>query len=300
MPLRQRQRALRVEAWHDHLGDARDQPAVEQHHHAVDVIEGQDVERDIGLLHDAGAERLTDVRRQVLVTEHDALRQAGRAAGVRQHGDVLHGIDGDGRRVALRGARHLPRLLQLIHAHELRQLLLRFIDDGHQRAEREDGLRAGVAELMLDLALAIERVQRRDGGAGEQRAVQRDGVLGRVRRVDGYHVALADAVVLQRARHAAHGRPQFGEGVRRAIGGDQRRLAGQPPDGRLDHLGHAHRLIRGQAGPGALVRHVRASASTFGRASTLSESSLAVYPPVGVVDVPRFCFQCVFCDVVLS
>jgi hypothetical protein len=73
---------------------------------------------------------------------------------------------------------------------------LRLLHDRDELGQREDQLCAGVVELMLDLSLAVERVQRGDDGARHERAVQRDGVLHRVRRVDAHHVALRDATVL--------------------------------------------------------------------------------------------------------
>src|SRR5439155_8956908 len=103
--------------------------------------------------------------------------------------------------------------LQLVDALELRQVLADTLDERHERREREDDLRAGVIELMLYFALPVQRVERRDHRAGEQRAVQGDRVLDGVRRVDPDDVALAQTFVLQRARHALHRGPKVAVAV---------------------------------------------------------------------------------------
>ena len=64
-------------------------PGVHEHLHAVDVEERQHRDEGVVLLHRDGAECLLDVRDEVAVREHDALRQAGRPRGVRQHDDVV-------------------------------------------------------------------------------------------------------------------------------------------------------------------------------------------------------------------
>ena len=65
-------------------------PDVHEHLHAVDVEERQHGDEGLVLVAaSTRAERLRDVRDEVAVREHHALRQAGRARRVRQHDDVV-------------------------------------------------------------------------------------------------------------------------------------------------------------------------------------------------------------------
>ena len=62
--------------------------------------------------------------------------------------------------------------------------------------EDDDGLRAGVLELMLELARGVERIRVDDGQAGAQGAVQRDRVLQDVRQHERDAIALLQVVRL--------------------------------------------------------------------------------------------------------
>src|SRR5438270_11733909 len=104
------------------------------------------------------------------------------------------------------------------------------LDERHEGRQREDDLRAGIVELMLYLTLAIQRVERRHRRAGEQRAVERDGVLDGVRRIDADDIALAQTFVLQRAGHAFDGRPELAVAVGLALCRHERRLVRETLD----------------------------------------------------------------------
>ena len=89
---------------------------------------------------------------------------------------------------------------------QLGQVLADLLDHRDERAHREDGRRVAVLQLVQQLALLVQGVERGDDAAGEQRAVEGDEVLGAVGGEDGDAVALLDAVVLQEAARGG-GRP---------------------------------------------------------------------------------------------
>ena len=98
--LRQGQREFQVERLHDDQGGAGVDAAAHQHH-AVDVVEGQEDEQGVALRYASAGDELDVVGHQVLLAQHDALGQAGGAAGVGQGHQVLGPVQ-----------RHLRRVLR--------------------------------------------------------------------------------------------------------------------------------------------------------------------------------------------
>ena len=180
----QRQELLEVEARHRDDRGAGSQTGVHEHLHAVDVEERQHRDEGIVGLHRDRRECLLDVRDEVAVGQHDALRQAGRARGVRQHDDVVE-VD-----------RHLFRE-RLAGKRGDRRVAIGLTDDehffhgrvGHRRGrrlqegrDRHEARRARVDELVMDLPRCVRRVHRGQHPAGQRDRVEDDAVLGTVGR----------------------------------------------------------------------------------------------------------------------
>ena len=172
--------------------------------------------------------RLQGVRGDVAVAQHRALGDAGRAAGVLQEGEVVvadvhllqrmararreHIVETVVARQRPRGdllahrAHHevddraLGEAEQLADARHHHMLDLRAADDLLQHMgevlEDDDGLGAGILELVFELAGGVERVGVDHRAAGAQHAEQRDGVLQQVRHHDGDTAAALEAGVL--------------------------------------------------------------------------------------------------------
>ncbi len=69
-----------------------------------------------------------------------------------------------------------------------------------QEVEHDEDLRTAVAELMLHLALRVQRVVAHDDRAEPYRGIERDHVLRAVRQHEAHSVALADAEARERGR----------------------------------------------------------------------------------------------------
>ena len=68
-----------------------------------------------------------------------------------------------------------------------------FLQHVREVLEDDDDRRAGIDELVLELARGVQRIGVDDGHAGAQRAVHDDGVLQDVRHHDGDAVALLES-----------------------------------------------------------------------------------------------------------
>ena len=212
------------------VAPARMAPA-HDHHHPVDVVEGQDADQHLCVRQLLDRMRLAQVGDQVVVGQHDPFREPGRSARVGQDDQIRLRVDVDvGRRaVALgqRGERRGPfRFAE--HEHFLHRGagrgFLRFVEelrDGHQE------LCSGADQLSLQLARGIQRVDRCVDAAGGGHTEERDGVLRHVRAVDGEHIALAEPARRQPGRRPLDRPDQLsiGQGAS-ARSVDERRLVG--------------------------------------------------------------------------
>ena len=171
---------------------------------------------------------LQHVRQDVAMEQGGALRDAGGAAGVLQEGDVItgerrlaeglgaaggeRGVERDrlrqreGRHHLLHAADdevddHALEAEQVAHRGEDHVLDLGLADHLLQRGGKilddDDGFRAGVVQLVLELARRVERVDVHDREAGAQDRRGGDRVLQDVRQHDGDARALLQAEVLQ-------------------------------------------------------------------------------------------------------
>ena len=195
MLLDQVDQRVAVEALHRDDRRAVGQAHVEDDRLAVDVEEGQQADERVLLGEGHRVVGLLDVRDQVAVGEHHALHQAGGAARVGQHGELL-GIDLD--RLG-RGAGLDPR------------------DEAHGIVDEH--LRPRVLLLAAHLLLREQRVHRRDHSARAQDPVVDDAPLRAVRADQGDHVAPADPVRLERCGDGVDLRRELGVGGRFAGGG---------------------------------------------------------------------------------
>ena len=156
--------------------------------------------------HLGGAQRLGHVGDEVAMGQHHALGDAGGAGGVRQHDGVV-GVD-----------RHL---LGERRTHQVGERAgpLGFADDEdlldggalggrsgdvEERRDRDEQPGVRVDELVVDLALDVRRVDRRDDPAGVRDAVEDDGVLRDVRGEQGQRLAGLEAARHQAAGQRAH------------------------------------------------------------------------------------------------
>ena len=214
------------------------------HREGIDVIDRQ--RRDQHLLtfieHITDhAARLQHVGDQIAVGQHGALGDAGGTAGVLQRGDVL-GLARDTRvrepRPALEHVTQAVCVGQVVLRHHLLDVAHRQVDqrtlgevmqvtdlgdddllDGRALehllelvrhvGQNHDGASAGVMELVLHLALGVERVGVDHHQAGAQRAEYRHRELQQVRQLDGDAVTgLKAGLVFQPggeiARQAVH------------------------------------------------------------------------------------------------
>ena len=200
---------LEVEARHRDDRRARAKALVQDHRLPVDVEEGQDAEEDVVLGDPERVLDLHEVRDEVLVREHHALGQAGRAARVRQDREVVARDVDVGR---IRGIAHQlgerRRALGLADDEDLldARRLGRLRRDVQELRDRQEVLRPGVLELVLELAGGVERVGGRGLAAGASNAVERDRVLGQVRHVDAERSRPARSRA-RRGPPRAHGSP---------------------------------------------------------------------------------------------
>ena len=198
MPFGEREVLDQVEARHDDLRRAKAHRPRHEQVERVDVEVRQHVEEDVVAADRDRGEELLLVRGEVRVREHHALGEAGRAARVRERGEVRHG--------GLH--RHVPRFGgEVVEAldsgrsegagdrerADAGEVSADRVDDRRQRFVVQDHGRAGVGDLEAHLALLGERVDRVDDAARLQRAVEGDDELERVRHEEGHAVALRHA-----------------------------------------------------------------------------------------------------------
>ena len=208
--LNQVEKLLEVEARHGDDRRAAPKALVQDHGLPVDVEEGQDADQDVVL---GDLERVLDlhqVRDQVLVGEHHALGQPRRAARVRQDRQVVAG-DLDAR--APRAGSPInsdsgvaPSASPTTKTSSTPAASAAFCGHVQERRDRQEELRTGVLELVLELAGRVERVHRRGLAAGARR---RRGRRSRTRagsacRRTGSRPARSRA---RRARPPGHGSP---------------------------------------------------------------------------------------------
>ena len=148
------------------------------------------------------------------MAEHHSLAQPGRATRIRDRGDIDRGVDRYPRRCLgiaeqLRERRALVGLAEHEHLTTSRLLccLARHVE---ARRHRQQHLRAGIGELIAQLARRVERVGGRAATARRNHAMERYRVLGRVRHVDRERVALDESAPSEPRREAAHRPLQLG------------------------------------------------------------------------------------------
>jgi hypothetical protein len=95
---KQSQERLELKPGHGDDGRAAAEREIHHHIHSVDVKEGQHADHDVVLAHPLERLDLTHIRDKVAVSEHDALRQPGRAARIGERDEVRERIDRDVRR----------------------------------------------------------------------------------------------------------------------------------------------------------------------------------------------------------
>ena len=120
MILQRFEKQFKFELGQGHDGGSLHQRAAQNDHHAVDVKEGQDADDGIvGGQHGHRRMHLTQIRHQIAMRQHHALRDARRAAGVRQHAHIGGRVDRHlRRRIAVReqfGVRHSRRVFAEHH-----------------------------------------------------------------------------------------------------------------------------------------------------------------------------------------
>ena len=129
--------------------------------------------------------------------EHDALREPGRAARVRQDGEVGRRVERWRGRVARVAVELLERGQSLATAYPDDRLDAgrcgRLARGLRERGNREEHPCPGVDELIGRLAGGVERVHRRAHAPCRRRGVEGDGVFGQVGHVDPEDVAVAEA-----------------------------------------------------------------------------------------------------------
>ena len=202
----QRQELLEIEPRHRDDRGAGPQAQVHEHLHAVDVEERQHRDEGVVLVQRDRGECLLDVRDEVAVREHDALRQAGRARRVRQHDDVVE-IDRHLLRERRAGQRGDRRVAVGI-TDDVHLLDCRVRDRGRGRLEehrdRHETRRARVDELVVDFARCVRRVDRGENTTSQRDGVEDDAVLGTVGRHHGDDLALREPTLEPTARLTAH------------------------------------------------------------------------------------------------
>jgi hypothetical protein len=135
---------------------------------------------------------LGDVRDEVAVTQHDALGNAGGPRRVGQDGHVRRRIERHLRRGAAlteQGAQIGVSVGTVEHDDPLGGDAdgLRLLRPGQQRAHRDEPAGPGIAQLLLDLAGGVQRVDRRHRRAGAEDAVEDGGEGGHVRAQQTEH-----------------------------------------------------------------------------------------------------------------
>ncbi len=214
-----------VELRHRHDGCPRVDALVHHAGHAVDVEERQDGQ-DLRRRRHVRPHRLhlQQVRDEVAVGQDDALGPPGGARGV---GQRRHVVAGHRDRRAL--GRRRQQVGEGVLRHRRRRLVAGVVEqddlgDGEallaqrgagaveERRDRDEDLRAGVAQLEGELVGGVERVDRRDGDAGGQTAVEDHRVVRAVGREHGDDVALAQPALTERRGEAVDAVRELGEG----------------------------------------------------------------------------------------
>jgi hypothetical protein len=130
-----------------------------------------------------------------------------RAAGVGQHDQVFSGVEGDFGRLGV-GKQFGERRRAVALANHEHFLHARLLRGGNrllqQRADRDEELRARIAQLICQLVGGVERVRGGDHAACQRDAVKRQRIFGQVRAVDSDHLAFTQSALSKVARHAPH------------------------------------------------------------------------------------------------
>jgi hypothetical protein len=193
------QERLEVELRHRDHGAALVQRRVQQHDHPVDVEERKNADHPIALPDQIEGGDLAEVRHEVVVGEHHALRQPGGPAGIGKDGEVPSRVDVHRRRLAprpqqvgeRRGALGLPE-----HEHLVDPGLLRGLRGAVQEGRhRQQVPGAGVLELEDDLIRGVQRVDRADDAADRDHPVKRHGEFRHVRAEHAEHLSLGEATL---------------------------------------------------------------------------------------------------------
>ena len=187
---------------------------------------------------------LAQVGHQVVMGQHHALGQPGRAARERQEREVAR-ADADRRGIGVESRPELvernrvrarllcgPDQVALGDAHRLHgtaQLVL------VQVVRRDQPARAGVTQLVSELIGGRGRIERRDDRADRRRGVPGEHELDAVRRAQGEHVVLTNVTIEQAVRDGAHGGGHLGVGQLASAAGIDERPVGAVPLGALQH-----------------------------------------------------------------
>ena len=146
---------------------------------------------------------LREVRHEVAMRQHHALRQPGRAGRVRQHDDIGCGSI-DGWRIGIDGDRGERRRLVGVVNREDVDRMRRHADRGpcaleeRRHGDKQPGSR--VAELKGELLRGVRGIGGREDRTETGDRVEDHGVLGNVRGPDRDDVALADPAPRQARR----------------------------------------------------------------------------------------------------
>ena len=189
---------------------------VHQHLHPVDVEERQDGDEGVVGRHVEHGLTLHEVGDEVAVREHHALRQAGGARRVRQDDDVVGGdrhLLAEGRTVDV-GERTVPvGVADDVHLGDRRVLHRRRRRVEEHRHGDEPG-RPGIDELMMNLALGVGGVDRRDHATGEGDGMEEHGIVGTIGRHDRHDLVAGEPIGEPAAGLTANGIIELGVGER--------------------------------------------------------------------------------------
>ena len=176
-------------------------------HHPVDVKERQHAEqrRHLDVFDRLD---LIQLRDDVAMGEHHALRQAGRPGRVGQHHEIVGRIDLHRRRILVdhdgrerRQPRHLVDRDQLDRFFRFRDRRLRLVREARDREENRD---AAIGQLERQLFGSADGVRGVHDRAKRHHAEEHDRPLGHVGRPERHDVALLDAPGGQSGRGAAN------------------------------------------------------------------------------------------------
>ena len=168
---------------------------------------------------------LADVGHQIVMGEHDALRETRGARGVGEHHDVVAHIHRSLRHRLTEDRQDRGGALGAVEGDHLGDAHLRRRGERHlsEHADRDQFCRPGIAQLEGDLLGPVGRVDGGDGAADDRDRVEHDRVLRHVRRHQREGAAAPEASGRETSRECVDGIGELLEGVRatrRAI--DQR------------------------------------------------------------------------------